>query len=255
MRERETQVRPVDVVTGVGIEVLGVTVGVTRRAGSALSPLASAVLRPRQLHAGSRWVALGERGRAFRTHLLDELAGRLDVLVPLVLTEVLRRADLTDLILQNVDLDGVARGLDVDGLVKRVDLDPIIDRVDLNAAAERLDLDAVMARLDLTAIILERVDLDGVVRAVLDRLDLVGLAAQVIDGVDLPEIIRESTGSMATDTVQGVRMQAIVADEAVGRAVDRLLLRRRGRTTETSSADVASLLGPASVPAQHDRPH
>jgi hypothetical protein len=32
---------------------------------------------------------------------------------------------------------------------------------------------------------------------------------------------------MASDTVQGARMQSIAADEAVGRAVDRLLLRRR----------------------------
>jgi hypothetical protein len=38
---------------------------------------------------------------------------------------------------------------------------------------------------------------------------------------------------MASETVQGVRMQGIEADQRVGRAVDRLLLRhtRAGRTT------------------------
>jgi hypothetical protein len=57
----------------------------------------------------------------------------------------------------------------------------------------------------------------------------VGLAEEVIDAVDLPEIIRESTGSMASDTVRGARMQGIHADEAVGRAMDRILLRRSRR--------------------------
>jgi hypothetical protein len=56
-------------------------------------------------------------------------------------------------------------------------------------------------------------------------MDLIALANEIIDGVDLPEIIRESTGSMASETVQGVRMQSIGADQAVSRAVDRLLLR------------------------------
>jgi hypothetical protein len=67
------------------------------------------------------------------------------------------------------------------------------------------------------------------VNAVLARIDLVGIAEEVIDAVDLPEIIRESTGSMASETVRGARMQGIHADEAVGRAVDRILLRRGRR--------------------------
>ena len=49
----------------------------------------------------------------------------------------------------------------------------------------------------------------------------------MIDGVDLPELIRESTGSMASQTVRSARMQGIHADEAIERAMDRLLLRRR----------------------------
>jgi hypothetical protein len=51
----------------------------------------------------------------------------------------------------------------------------------------------------------------------------------VLAEIDLPEIIRESTGAMASDTVRGVRMQTISADDAVGRAVDRLRLRRARR--------------------------
>jgi hypothetical protein len=57
-------------------------------------------------------------------------------------------------------------------------------------------------------------------------MDLIALANEIIEGVDLPEIIRDSTGSMASETVKGVRMQGIGADQAVDRAIDRLLLRR-----------------------------
>ena len=239
MIEREAPIHPLDVAVAVSAGALDVAAGVTRRAGSVLHPVADMVLRPRllpaQLHPG-RWMsAISQEGEARRAALRAGVSRHLDELVPVVLTEVLRRAHLTELVLRYVDLDRVvaavdldsaAAQLDVSAVVDRVDVDPIVDRVDLDAAAQRLDLDAVLDRLDLTSIVLRRVDLDALVQAILDRIDLVALAAEVIEGVDLPEIIRESTGSLASDTVRGVRMQGIVADEAVGRAVDRLLLRR-----------------------------
>lgn len=64
-----------------------------------------------------------------------------------------------------------------------------------------------------------------VVDAVVRRIDLAGLAEGVIAEVDLAELIRQSTGSVASDTVRGVRMQGISGDEAVGRAVGRLRVR------------------------------
>ena len=45
--------------------------------------------------------------------------------------------------------------------------------------------------------------------------------------IDLPAIIRDSTGSMASETVRGVRMTGVSADDALSRAVDRALFRRR----------------------------
>jgi hypothetical protein len=110
-----------------------------------------------------------------------------------------------------------------------VDLDAVASRLDVDAVAQRLDVEAVLNRLDLTQVVLQRVDLDLLVREVLDHLDLAALAAEVIDAVDLPEIIRDSTGSMASETVMGARMQGIAADETVARVRDRLLLRRGGR--------------------------
>jgi hypothetical protein len=78
-------------------------------------------------------------------------------------------------------------------------------------------VDAVVARADLDAVI--------------DRLDVIGIVEEVLEVIDLPAIIRDSTGSMASETVRGVRMTGITADDALSRAVDRALFRRRQRQT------------------------
>ncbi|MFD0364022.1 hypothetical protein ACFQZZ_21460 [Nocardia sp. GCM10030253] len=71
----------------------------------------------------------------------------------------------------------------------------------------------------------------AVVDALLGRTDLAGIAHKVIDDIDLPEIIRESSGTMASESVIGVRLQGIYADDKVNRIIDRLLLRRSERNT------------------------
>jgi hypothetical protein len=174
----------------------------------------------------------------------------LDLLVTGAIAEVVRRVDL-DATVARVDLDAAVRRVDIEAVIERLDLTEIVlkqvdldrvvnevldglderqiaalaQKVDVDTIARRLDIEAVLDRMDLTQTVLKRVDLVKVVDAVLDQMDLISLANEIIDGVDLPEIIRESTGSMASETVQGVRMQGIGADQAVGRAVDRLLLR------------------------------
>jgi hypothetical protein len=95
----------------------------------------------------------------------------LDVLVAAATEQVLRRADLTALVIRYVDLDRIVAGIDV------------------NAVARRIDVDALLA------------------------------------AADLPEIIRESTGTLASDTVRRARMRGIAADEAVDRLRNRLLRR------------------------------
>ncbi|MGH8869145.1 MAG: hypothetical protein ACRDYU_14280, partial [Actinomycetes bacterium] len=87
-------------------------------------------------------------------------------------------------------------------------------------------VDAVVARVDIDAIA-ARVDVD----AIIARVDLVRLAQEVVEDLDLPAIVRESTGSMASESVRGVRLQSIDADERVNRIVDRVLLRRGPRRT------------------------
>ena len=216
------------------------TAGVRHRAGAVTRPVARLVLSPplldRRYQPRTLLGALVRRGEHRRDELAQELSEVLDAVVPALAAAVLRRINLTDLVKRYVDLDSVVAEVDIEAVVnrldltqivrERVDLDLLVAGVDLDAAAARLDLDAVAARMDIDAIA-RRLDLDAVV----DRLDLVGIAENVIAEVDLPEIIRESTGSVASDAVRGVRMQSISGDEAVGRAIDRLRL-RRGRTTQ-----------------------
>jgi hypothetical protein len=124
----------------------------------------------------------------------------------------------------------------VRAVVTRIDLTALVrQQVDVNQVAAEIDVDAIARRVDVDAVIA--------------RVDLIGITEDIIDRIDLPEIIRESAGSMTTEAVHDVRMTGIGADEAVSRAVDRLLRRRGARRT----------LGPVpraddlTQPAAHDR--
>jgi hypothetical protein len=139
---------------------------------------------------------------------------------------VLDQLDLTQIVLDHVDLDRVVASVDMEAVVDRLDLDRIVQRVDIDRVAERIDLDAVAERLD--------------VERVVARLDLAKLSLEVIERIDLPEIIRSSTGTVASEGVRVVRMQTFGADRAIAGLVSRLL----GRTPpeqlpEPSSADGA----------------
>jgi hypothetical protein len=116
--------------------------------------------------------------------------------------------------------------VDLDEVVARVDLDRIIDRLDLDQISERLDLDAIAARLDLDAVA-SRLD----VNAVVERVDLARVTEQVLDEVDVGHIVRESSGAMAAETVDAVRLSGMRADRFLSRIVDRVLMRADGRDT------------------------
>lgn len=235
---------PVDLAFGVVSSTVAVTRPLGRRVGALLRPVTTAALRPPLVsprYQPATWLtSLADRGGLRRDELLRALSALLDQLVPVLAEELLRRIDLTRAVRRYVDLDAVVAGVDLDAAAARLDVD---------AVARRLDIDAVVARLDLTRIVQDRVDLDAVVagvdldaaaarldlEAVIDRIDLAGIAEQVINEVDLPGIIRGSTGSMASDTVTGVRMQSISGDEAIARAIDRLRPRRGRRDTSAQS--------------------
>jgi hypothetical protein len=97
---------------------------------------------------------------------------------------------------------------------------------------------ATFDRLDVPALVRDHVDLDAVVaqvdvEAILARVDLLGLATYIIEGIDLPVIIRESTGGVTTEVLRGARQHSYEADQTVARVIDRMLLRHRGRETQS----------------------
>jgi hypothetical protein len=116
----------------------------------------------------------------------------------------------------------VLEEVDLDAVVARVDLDQVVDRLDLDRIAGRIDIDAIAARIDVDAVVA--------------RLDLAGLSEQVLDEVDIGELIRESSGTMATETVDALRVQGMRADRLLSRVVDRLLLRKGERHTDPLAA-------------------
>jgi hypothetical protein len=72
---------------------------------------------------------------------------------------------------------------------------------------------------------------------VIARLDLAKLSLEVIERIDLPEIIRTSTGTVASESVRVVRMQTFGADRAISGLVGRML----GRSTTGEAADTDDL--------------
>ena len=232
----------------VALGVAGVTVGAAVVAVRTVHRVTAPVTRllwhpplvPMRFHPATIVGDLARTGSVDRDELSRQVEALLDVWAPAIVAMVVERLDLTRLVEENVDLDQIVSTVDLDAAVARVDLDAAVRRVDLDAIVATVDLDAAVARVDIAGII-DRVDLDAVVAtvdldaavarvdldAVIDRIDVIGIVEEVLDVIDLPAIIRDSTGSMASETVRGARMTSVTADDAISRAVDRALFRRR----------------------------
>jgi hypothetical protein len=119
--------------------------------------------------------------------------------------------------------------------LERVDLNPVIERVDLDRIVERVDVDAIVSRVDVERIVasvdpnplLAKVDVDRLI----ERVDVGPVAERALEAVDVGEVIRESTGTLASEALEAAREQAARADGAAARLVDRLLRRDRPRDT------------------------
>ncbi len=218
-----------------GLRAGGVVVGMIR-------PFAELVPIPMVLPS-RRMQALAETGFAQRQRAQAQLIGLFRRILQRIITAILDEIDLTavvrdrvdlNAVTKNLDLDAIVARLDIDGIVSRVDIDAIVSRVDLDAIVSRIDidgivnrvnLDAIVSRLDIDAIvdrvdideIVDRVDIDAIVR----RLDIADIARYVVTEIDLPEIIRQSSTTVASETVQDVRIRSIEADQLVSRIVDR----------------------------------
>ena len=122
----------------------------------------------------------------------------LDALIPAIASAILDRLDVTDLVATRVDLNRV---------IESIDVRPIVDRLDVDQIASRLDIEALVARLDVGAI-----------------------ARDVVEEIDLAGIVRESTGTLTDEAIEGVRAQGMHADRFVSKLIDRSL-RRADRDT------------------------
>ena len=230
----------------VALEAVDLTIGTAAALCRVAAPPVRLALRTARRTPGvaSAARALQDGGRVLRLRALEVAVAELGVLVPATVAAVLDRLDLTDLVVRRVDLDRVVLELDIDAVLDRLDLtDLVVRRVDLDRVVQELDVDALLNRLDLTGIVVTRVDLNRVVQgldvdavvaradleAAVARLDLIGLAEYVVDGIDLPKIIRESSGTVASEGLRQVRLSSFEADRAVAQFVDRLLLRRGAR--------------------------
>ena len=236
--------RALDVTLGLAGMTVGAAVVAVRTAHRVTAPVTRLLWRPpllpRSLHPATILEEAARTGRAEQVALRRRFEVLLDAWAPVLVEAVVERIDLTRLVREHVDLDALVASVDLDAAVARVDLDAIAATLDVDAVVARADLDAAVARVDIEAI-LDRVDLDAiaatldvdavVARADLDRviarIDIVSIVEEVLDAIDLPAIIRDSTGSMASETVRGVRMTGVSADDALSRVVDRALFRRR----------------------------
>src|SRR4051794_12666374 len=184
------------------------------------------------------------------TRTAELVVDRLDM--DRVIGSVLRSVDATatvERVLQDLDLGLIISealtALDVEAVVRQLlrdlDLDhvaaQVLDDVDADALVNRvvtaIDLEALVAsvlgRLDLAPVVAAALSQIDLTQVVLQHVDLIGVAEYVVDGIDLPGIVRDSTGSVASEAVRAMRLQGVEGDDALARAVDRMLHRRRHR--------------------------
>ena len=230
----------VDVAIGLGLAATGLVVRSASSAYRLVQPLAALVLQPPAVPE-RYWPQhgidqLADRGEQARRQGVRQAWALLDDLVPFVVDVILDRIDLTQIVIDRVKLMRIVEEVDINAIAGRMDFDQIIEQVPINHVLELVDINGMVARVNLDPII-AGVDVNGIVsrvdiEAIISRLDLGKIATDVIDEIDLPEIIWESSGAMASETVVGVRMQGRAADERINRIVDRVLHRRRDRNTE-----------------------
>ncbi|MCX4672259.1 hypothetical protein OG453_37290 [Streptomyces sp. NBC_01381] len=185
---------------------------VVRGAGSRVGAVVAFAARPvvtREPFVSS-WrllVQWGERGAADQERNRELAAGFVRAVVKEVASVVLAQADL----------NGAVDRIDLDRAARRLDLDRAADRIDVDRVAARIDVDAVVARADLEAVIA--------------RLDLADLVRRVLDEIDFAGIVRESSGTMAVETVDAFRDRSVSADRFLSRIADRVMLRSAERNT------------------------
>jgi hypothetical protein len=212
-------------------------------AADAVAPLVSWAINPRfakdaaEMTAGAARVLDGE-WKSAQAETVKAASAFLSTLVPEIVSTLFDQIDVTQLVRDRVDLNAIVEDVDIERLLDRIDIDEIVSRVDVDAIVARVDMervarsfpvDEVLDGIDLDHVV-DRVDIDRAVErvdldAIVHRMNLGEIAQEVIDEIDLPAIVRESSGAMASESIQTVRVQGMNADRLVSRIVDRVLRR------------------------------
>lgn len=188
--------------------------GLARAAGAvARTPVVGAPVRATETYLAG-WSGRAETEQARNRALVGEFVRRL---APELATAVVQQLDV-DALIEQLPIDAILARVDLDALMTRIDLDALLDRIDVEAIIERVDVDRIVGRVD--------------VGRILDRVDIGPIASGVLDEVDIGAIVRESTGSITGDVVDGGRVTAMRVDDFMARVVDRMLLRRTPRRTD-----------------------
>jgi uncharacterized RDD family membrane protein YckC len=132
---------------------------------------------------------------------------------------------VTERVVVTVDPDIVLEHVDLNALLSRVDVDAVLARVDMDALLARVDLNTPLADVDLDAL-LRNVDLEALVRR-----------------SGIPDIVAESTYSMAGSALDVARRQLVGLDVVVDRIVDRLMRRSEDERREGPPNLVAARRG------------
>lgn len=174
---------------------------------------------------------------------VDALVERVDLDAALARVDIQSLLDRVDLnaVIDRVDLDAALARVDVDALVSRVDVNQLLERVDPNlllarvdpqVLMDRVDVDALLARVDPQRVI-DRVDPNALVarvdpQPIIDRVDLDAVLARVdvqtlVQRSGIPDVVADSTRSMAASMIDLARRQLVGLDVIVDRVVFRVL--------------------------------
>jgi hypothetical protein len=112
---------------------------------------------------------------------MRDLSWVLDLVVPTVAEAALKRVNLTEMVMRNVDLDS------------------LVATVDLDAVASRLDLEAIVARLDLVHLaetVITGVDLPEIVRGSTGSMSSYAVRGARMQGISGDDAVGRALGRL-----------------------------------------------------------
>ena len=211
---------------GAAVTAAEAAAGAAKQVADTIGPAITWLVEPRfakdagEMAAGAARVLDGQ-WKASQAEMVDAATSFLGALVPEIAQGLADQVDLTALVRERVDVNAIVEDVDIDRILDRVDIDAVIDRIDIDEIVARVDVNRAADQVD--------VDRDRSPAPTSSRSSTAStsptIAEEVIDEIDLPRLVRESSGIMANETVQTVRVQGMNADRLVSRVVDRVLRR------------------------------